>query len=288
MTMSTTVWRLLDSGPMPGAANMALDEAILEAYLAGLVPPTLRFYAWRPPAVSLGHFQPPEGNVRAERCRQLGIDIVRRPTWGRAILHDREVTFSIIVSEADLGAQGVMACYRILAQGIVAGLRQLGVAAELVDRAGGREEGPALRLAGNPACFAVKARCDLVVAGKKLVGSAQVHRQGALLQQNSLPLRLNLSGWAEVFAGGAQGGEAATDLCSLLGREIRYAEVAAELSLGFASDLGWELQPGQVTAWEVNRSEQLRSANSCKLHGSAVSPTYKRAQFGHNIAVKEE
>ena len=83
---------------------MALDEAILEAHEAGLVPPTLRVYGWQPPAVSLGKFQQLEATVDVAACRALGADVVRRPTGGRAILHTaEEVTFSLVVSAARLG-----------------------------------------------------------------------------------------------------------------------------------------------------------------------------------------
>lgn len=102
-------WRFIDSGPGTGAENMAVDEAMLEGHAAGEVPATLRVYTWRPAAVSLGRFQREESGVDGEACRRLGIDVVRRPTGGRAILHtEEEVTFSIVVSAERLGTSGVM------------------------------------------------------------------------------------------------------------------------------------------------------------------------------------
>ena len=116
--MSRESWRFIDCGPRPGGENMALDEALLESHASSQSPPVLRVYTWRPPAISLGRFQSIESSVDLERCRALGVDVVRRPTGGRAILHtEEEVTFSIVVSRERLGTKGVMDSYRILAQG---------------------------------------------------------------------------------------------------------------------------------------------------------------------------
>ena len=112
----------------PGAYHMAADVAVVEAMRAGLSGPVLRFYRWTPACVSLGKFQPAEGNVQVENCRRLGIDVVKRPTGGRAILHDHEVTFSILVGERDLSGAGasIMDSYRELARALEAGMQQLG------------------------------------------------------------------------------------------------------------------------------------------------------------------
>jgi len=115
--------------------------------------------------------------------------VARRPTGGRAILHDNEITFSIIApcrisAHKSYGFLSLSVCrdYR--------GLKKLGVPAELVERSGqsAHASAPVTDKASPAACFAVKSRCDLMVAGKKIVGSAQVHRSQVVLQQNSLPL----------------------------------------------------------------------------------------------------
>src|SRR2546430_8778970 len=95
-------WRLLLDPPAEGAWNMAVDEVLLEGVAAGSSPPTLRFYTWTPACLSLGYFQP-FSVVNVEGCRGLGIDIVRRPTGGRAILHDRELTYSVALPASVLG-----------------------------------------------------------------------------------------------------------------------------------------------------------------------------------------
>ncbi len=250
--MSRERWRFVESGAGPGAENMAVDEAMFEAHAAGGSFPTLRVYGWRPRAVSLGRFQRAESSVDLETCRRLGVDVVRRPTGGRAILHtEEEVTFSVVVSAERLGTTGVMDSYRALAGGIIAGLRRLGVEARLVERSGAGPGGPQ-----DPACFAVKARCDLVVGSSKLVGSAQVQRDGVVLQQNSLPLRVDVGDWEEVFRRGRRAPEA-TGLWDAAGREVSYREAAEALREGFAEAFGVEFEEEGLSDWEVARVREL-------------------------------
>ena len=94
-------WRLIDSGYADGATNMAVDEAIMRAVAERLVPPTLRFYGWQPPCVSIGYAQSLEAEIDLERCRRDGVDWVRRPTGGRAILHTDELTYSVAAPQDD-------------------------------------------------------------------------------------------------------------------------------------------------------------------------------------------
>jgi lipoate-protein ligase A len=233
---------------------MAVDEAMFEALAAGSSSPTLRVYGWRPRAVSLGRFQGAESSVDGEACRRLGVDVVRRPTGGRAILHtEEEVTFSVAVSAERLGTTGVMDSYRALAGGIIAGLRRLGVEARLVERSGA---GAGPGGAHDPACFAVKARCDLVVGSSKLVGSAQVQRDGVILQQNSLPLRVDVGDWEEVFRRGRRAPEA-TGLWEAAGREVSYREAAEALREGFAEAFGVEFGEEGLSGWEHERAREL-------------------------------
>ena len=233
---------------------MALDQAMLEAHAEGAVAPTLRVYTWRPAAISLGRFQRAEASVDLEECRALGIDVVRRPTGGRAILHtEEEVTFSLVVSERRLGTKGVMESYRALAGGIAAGLRKLGLEARLVERSAPAAD-PAR--AQDPACFAVKARCDLVVGSSKLLGSAQVQRLGFILQQNSLPLRLPLENWRKVFRREDSRPEAA-GLWEAAGRQVSYEEAAGALREGLAETFGVQLEEGDPSEGEWSRAREL-------------------------------
>ena len=180
--------------------------------------------------------------------------MVRRPTGGRAILHtEEEVTFSIVVSAERLGTSGVMDSYRALAGGIVSALNKLGLKAGLVER-GMASASPAM--AQDPACFAVKARCDLVVGSSKLVGSAQVQRDGFVLQQNSLPLRIRMDDWGQVFLRPGDAPEA-VGLWEAAGREVSYEEVAGALREGFSDAFGVEFEEARVSERELVRAREL-------------------------------
>ncbi len=182
------------------AWNMAVDEAILEAHLQGRVPVTLRFYGWSPPAVSLGYAQRLPASV-IEKIRARGFDVVRRPTGGRAVLHQGDLTYSFIGSsqscEADcpdlsnptvnpggsataLLPASVSQSYLQICEGLLAGLRNLGLQAEI-----GRGRNPYNRFED---CFQTTTNADLQIDGLKVVGSAQLRRKHAVLQHGSILL----------------------------------------------------------------------------------------------------
>lgn len=179
-TDTTPYYRFTDTGYLGAAANMALDESILLHYLRGEAPPTLRVFHWTTPAISLGRFQNLEREIELEACQQQGIELVRRPTGGRAVYHRDEFTYSIVIGKREGVPSGVVAAYAYLAQGLVAALNELGIQAEL-------SEG---RVSKQPsaACFASSTQADLTSGGFKLIGSAQVWKGDALLQQGSLPI----------------------------------------------------------------------------------------------------
>ncbi|HET8575984.1 MAG TPA: octanoyltransferase, partial [Methylomirabilota bacterium] len=166
-----TAFRLLVTSPLDGAANMALDEALLVSRLSGSGPPTLRFFAWRPPTISLGYGQPLDDRIDLEAAAALGIGLVRRPTGGSAILHegpDLEVTYSVTAAADDfIGADDLLGTYRWIGTALEAGLRRLGAPVEMVPVQ------PSDPGAMPAFCFARTGSYELEVAGRKLVGSAQ-------------------------------------------------------------------------------------------------------------------
>jgi lipoate-protein ligase A len=178
---SDAAWRLLLDPPAPGAWNMAVDEVLLDGVAAGSAPPTLRFYEWAPPCLSLGYFQPFEV-VDVGGCRSLGIDVVRRPTGGRAILHDRELTYSVALPLRLLGDDGaVLPSYHRLSLALEGGLKRLGVPVVLAP------ESAAQAVADHgPVCFDRPSAHEILLDGRKLVGSAQTRRATAILQHGSI------------------------------------------------------------------------------------------------------
>jgi lipoate-protein ligase A len=155
---------------------MAADLACLDDVAAGAAP-VLRLYRWSPPALSLGRFQP-ETDVDVDACRGLGVEVVRRPTGGRALLHGGDLTYAVAMLRPPGAAGHVDALYGMLAAGLVAGLAELGVAAAI-----GGDRGPA-----GPVCFAAAQGADLRVGDRKLCGSAQVQRGAVVLQHGSVLL----------------------------------------------------------------------------------------------------
>src|SRR6059036_3931292 len=180
-SMSDAGWRLLLDPPAEGVWNMAVDEVLLDGVAAGSAPPTLRFYTWMPACLSLGYFQP-FSVVNDEGCRKLGIEIVRRPTGGRAILHDRELTYGVALPASLLGHDaGMLPSYRRLSLALQAGLQRLGIDVSLAPES----EAPT-RAVHGPACFDRPSAHEILLRGRKVVGSAQVRRAGALLQHGSI------------------------------------------------------------------------------------------------------
>lgn len=252
--------RLIRSGPLPAADNMAVDEAIFEAVAAGLAPATLRIYGWQPPGVSLGYFQAVDEHVNLAAIAARGYGLVRRPTGGRAIIHHHEVTYSVCIRASALESGGsVLQSYRELSRGIEAGLALLGLPACIAPRDRERPRKPA----GLPAvCFAGALGGDMTVDGRKIVGSAQMRRGGAILQHGSIPLRIDLEEHAEIL-GGPGGADAAVlrhaalGVGDALGREVSFAELAAAVEAGFAQAFGLELIPEDLSPGERARAERL-------------------------------
>lgn len=225
-------WRLIYDSPQAGKVNMARDMGILEEVSQGLAPPTLRFYSWHPATLSLGYFQKAEDIADISACNRLGIDIVRRPTGGRALLHHRELTYSVVVPESyRLIPKGVLPSYKFFSSAIINGLRALEVPAELVP---GENRGKGL-LPG--ACFDSPSAYEIQVAGKKVVGSAQVRQSNIILQHGSILLVLSLDLYRQVLGGEkdyylAELGKRAAGLTDL-GYTVTADEIYQAVSKGF-------------------------------------------------------
>jgi lipoate-protein ligase A len=174
-------WRLLIDAPASGAWNMAVDEVLLDGVAAGTAPPTLRFYEWSPPCLSLGYFQPIDV-VDLAGCHAVGVEVVRRPTGGRAILHDCELTYSVALPASVLGQDGgVLPSYYRLSLALQDGLRRLGVPATLAP-----ESAASGAPVHGPVCFDRPSAHEILLQGRKLAGSAQMRRGGGILQHGSI------------------------------------------------------------------------------------------------------
>ncbi|WP_371374573.1 biotin/lipoate A/B protein ligase family protein [Sporomusa aerivorans] len=261
-------WRVVTSGIGSAAYNMAVDEAILKAHAAGKVPPTIRFYGWNPPAVSLGYFQKAQAEVDISACQRRGIAVVRRLTGGRAVLHDHEFTYSIVVSEKQpLIPPTITASYRFFCQGLLAGLETLGIAAEMSVPVAAY--GQSKRRPASAACFDAPSHYEITHHGRKLIGSAQVRKDGVILQHGSLLLRfvpgqvaslLNLpSDEARDLVAGMLA-RRATSLYDAARREVSWQEACKAMQAAFGPALGVELEPDGLCAEEQASVRELAAA----------------------------
>ena len=160
---------------------MAVDECLMESVRRGGAP-TLRFYGWSPPCLSLGRNQPAPPPESVARLQKAGVDLVRRRTGGRAVLHDDELTYAVVAPARLLG--GARATYQVVHEVLHAGLHGAGV--PVVMAAAGPARAP---IPSTSPCFAEPVAGELLADGRKIVGSAQVHRDGVLLQHGSILLR---------------------------------------------------------------------------------------------------
>jgi lipoate-protein ligase A len=216
-------WRLLIAPPRSGAENMARDSA-LKARAARTRETVFSVYSWSAPTLSLGRNQPASGLYDVRKLRDSGVDVVRRPTGGRAILHDREVTYSVTAPIDD--DVPLRETYTRINRILRSGLSRLGVFVEAAT-ASDRAAAPSIR-----PCFEIPFEGELVAQGAKLVGSAQWRDAGALLQHGSILVDDDQSS-LPVFASAAESFGATipapATLHALLGRVPDVREVATAM-----------------------------------------------------------
>lgn len=257
--MTKPTWRLIRSGPGAPAWNMALDEALWHSF-ARVGRPTLRLYRWAQPAVSIGYAQRASA-CDLEACARLGLAFVRRPTGGRAVLHDNELTYSLVHPVRGLGS--ILESHRLIAEAMAFGLRRLGLLAEV---AAAR---PRLGFNARPtlsgACFEAPSPHELTIAGRKVAGMAQVRDRLALLEQGSLPLELDLDRLAAIIQPGLDGRPRAAFIALLRERAaglrefkpVELEELEAALCAGFSARFGVELEEASPMPEELALAEEL-------------------------------
>lgn len=244
-------WRYLVDPPRTGPWNMALDEVLLESLSASACPATVRFYSWHPACLSLGYFQK-EGEINFDECRRRGIQIVRRLTGGRAILHARELTYSIVMRTS----AGVLESFRRINMALLRGLGRMGVEAALVSKAKKPAE------AGKSSiCFLSPSWGEIMSGGKKLLGSAQTRRGSSILQHGSLPLELDRRELVSLFLEGESLQEltetSMTCLSELLPVMPETGEIIEAFVCGFEEEYGISLVKEDWRQKDLERAGQL-------------------------------
>ncbi|MFH0990393.1 MAG: lipoate--protein ligase family protein [bacterium] len=260
-------WRFENTGRQSGKYNMEYDERLVRSLLGDSGTPTVRVYGWNPPAISLGYHQSME-DVDLERCRQSGIDVVRRPTGGRAILHSEEVTYCVAMPTS---GKSVLTIYNEISRALLRGLDELGARIEFQKS---QPHFPTLyKSPSSSACFSSSARYELQIRGKKLVGSAQrrfVASDGreVVLQHGSILLGsdhkrivqfLRLPRMVDQQILQKEMDEKTIDLSSAKGVTLTFDEVAPLIKKGFEQE------------WQIRFEDERMEASAY----NAISPTDK-------------
>ena len=261
--MEQAAWRLMITPPMGGAENMALDESLLETITEENSKPILRLYDWDPPCLSLGYSQS-FSDVNTERLKELGWDVVRRLTGGRAVLHIDELTYSVIAPANEPRVKGsIIESYRRLSQALLSVLNTLSVTAI----AKKEYNFPTQPNKIAPVCFEVPSKYEITVQGKKIIGSAQARKYGGVLQHGSLPLHGDLTRIIEVLTFSNEGHQDrarerlvahATTIEGVLGEVIPWDTAANAFINAFENTLNINFIKSDPRPSELERANQLQ------------------------------
>lgn len=226
--------RLLETGYHSAFWNMALDEVMMgEAAQGEAQYPSLRLYRWKPPAVSIGYFQRLHEEVDVLKCKELGVDVVRRATGGGAVFHDAEVTYSFITKEYPTN---ILESYQLVCGAILQGLKSIGIAGEF-----------------SPLN-------DLVLDGKKFSGNAQTRRNGVMLQHGTILLDVDVEKMFSILKvpdEKMRGKLISSVKERVRGLGISFEEASGALKKGFAEKFGAELGASELTASEIARTDDV-------------------------------
>jgi lipoate-protein ligase A len=238
-------WHFVTTPAGSGDFNMAFDEALMRRAASGMA--VFRVYGWSSPTLSLGRNQRARGLYNLAAAGAMGVGIVRRPTGGRALLHHREITYSAALPARD--AAEARAAYDFINGVLVVGLRSLGVEVGLATGTSAVPPGP------RP-CFDVPGEREIVHGGRKLVGSAQWRRGGALLQHGSILVGDDQPLIARLMLTPDEANPVASTLSEALGREPSATEVSRALRAALCAATGDALhafEPDDVLLSEVDR-----------------------------------
>jgi lipoate-protein ligase A len=235
---------------------MAVDEFLFRR--VGTSPSTyLRFYQWDRPTASLGYSQAAAKVVDVDFCRRHGVGIVRRITGGKLVLHDREVTYTVASSDAEVFTETLRSSYQLISRALMRGLELMGLKPCLSGTS------PPDYIKGVMPCFALPARDEIEIGGKKIVGSAQKRTGAAFLQHGSIPLDKDDALLASVASPGAQAAPKAgmsgmTSLSEALDRPADFDWAVERFSRGFSEFFGASFKPLILSPEDLEEVAALR------------------------------
>ncbi|NLP06347.1 lipoate--protein ligase family protein [Candidatus Fermentibacteria bacterium] len=261
---------VMECGAAEGAWNMAVDSWLMDSAAKGELDFALRVYTWSRACISFGRLQDPRREIDLDAARRAGLDLVRRPTGGRAVWHEHEVTYCVAAAgDHPLVSGGVEASIGRIGSALVRALASLGIAAELGRGSPGfRSRGPG----GNP-CFSSHGRSEVLVGGRKLVGSAQARRSGAFLEHGSIVLANDQPGLAGLIPRSSPLFRSAdslrtaleTGVCQLseISPGLDASRLSRELVSSFSAAAGCVLEPFELSPRDASEvslaAESLRA-----------------------------
>ncbi len=261
MTNSNGNWRIMVDGKLSAARNMAIDEALFRLCTSGHSDafPTIRFYQWENPTLSFGSSQKVERAVDVEACGKMGFDVVRRPTGGRAVLHDDEVTYSVIAPAGEIFGNTIQETYRTVSEGLLEGFKILGVYAQTEGDSGAKKQD---KLTYLP-CFSSSTKYELAYEGKKFVGSAQRRNNLAFVQHGSIILDFDSGELLRAIGADEDSedpGKYMIGISRILGRKVTFDETVDALRKGIEKKFAIELKDEPLTQIEDDVVQYLQEA----------------------------
>ena len=230
-------WRLLHTENNSAYRNMAIDWAVLKANSEGKIPPTVRFYTWKPSAISIGYFQSLNEEIDIDICKKYGVDYVRRITGGGAVYHENELTYSIVIPESHPQIpKNIMESYGRICGAIIKGLKHLSIESSYVPIN------------------------DIIVDGKKISGNAQTRKSKTVLQHGTVLTDVDVDKMFSLLRVPdekikdkliADVKQRVTSIKHILGEEVTFAKVAQAMKVGFEEEFNIELEEGSLTKQEL-------------------------------------
>ncbi|KGF27572.1 MULTISPECIES: biotin/lipoate A/B protein ligase family protein [Staphylococcus] len=262
----TETWNFINTGSHDPYYNMAMDEALLNFVSRGEIDPVVRFYTWNPATLSVGYFQRLKKEIDIDKVNEKGFGLVRRQTGGRGVLHDKELTYSVIVSEEHPNMPStVTEAYRVISEGLLEGFKLLGFEAYFaIPRS--KEEREKLKQPRSAVCFDAPSWYELVVEGRKIAGSAQTRQKGVILQHGSLLQDVNVDELFDMFIFKNDRlkdkmkkafVDKAVAINDIADRHISIEEMEKAFEEGFKKGLNIEFKPLTLTDDQIKEVKEL-------------------------------
>ncbi|HHO5722180.1 TPA: biotin/lipoate A/B protein ligase family protein [Staphylococcus aureus] len=262
----TETWNFINTGSKDAYYNMAMDEALLNFVSRGEIDPVIRFYTWNPATLSIGYFQRLQKEIDIDKVKVKGFGLVRRQTGGRGVLHDKELTYSVIVPESHPNMPStVTEAYRVISQGLLEGFKNLGFDTYFaVPKT--PEERQKLKQPRSSVCFDAPSWYELVVEGRKIAGSAQTRQKGVILQHGSILQDIDIDELFDMFIYKNERlklkmkeafVEKAVAINDISDEHITISQMEEAFEKGFKKGLNIELKPLELTEAQLAEVEEL-------------------------------